>query len=204
MANACRELASHLSNPGEEHWKSLVRAVGYVKGRQEGSGLKLRCPKELRSISYCDSNYAQDADDRKSSSESKKKQKKQANSLSRNQPRAAKNPRNRLPKPRKSPTKAAKRPQQKSLARKRFRPSRKLKLAKNRSQFRTNLRKTRSHPPLRSRLNGTPSAWVGAPEKAKTIGKTCFSEDEVGLPISYNFGFTFWSVVRGLHHNRPV
>ena len=31
-----------------------------------GRGLKLKCPKELTSISYCDSNYAQDADDRKS------------------------------------------------------------------------------------------------------------------------------------------
>ena len=31
LANPAQELAQHLSNPGEEHWKSLEGMVGYIK-----------------------------------------------------------------------------------------------------------------------------------------------------------------------------
>jgi hypothetical protein len=65
LSNAARELASHLSNPGEEHWIELGKCVGFLR---TGKFLNLvyRKPEELRSISTCDSNYAQDPNDRKS------------------------------------------------------------------------------------------------------------------------------------------
>jgi hypothetical protein len=64
LSNAARELASHLSIPGEEHWIELRKCVGYLR---YGKNLSLisRKPSELRSISTCDSNYAQDPNDRK-------------------------------------------------------------------------------------------------------------------------------------------
>ena len=34
LANAAQELSSHMENPGEEHWKSIGRMVGYLKLRQ--------------------------------------------------------------------------------------------------------------------------------------------------------------------------
>jgi hypothetical protein len=30
LSNVARELATHLSNPGKEHWKALERCVGYL------------------------------------------------------------------------------------------------------------------------------------------------------------------------------
>jgi hypothetical protein len=65
LANATRELASHMSNPDAEHWKALERCVGYLS-KWEDSPLTFRAPRELRSISYCDANFAQDEDDRRS------------------------------------------------------------------------------------------------------------------------------------------
>ena len=65
MGNACRELSSHFDCPGPEHWKSVERAVGYVKGRQ-GKPLIFSAPEKLEPISYCDSNYATNPEDRKS------------------------------------------------------------------------------------------------------------------------------------------
>jgi hypothetical protein len=65
LSNAARELASHLSNPGEEHWKALERCVGYLTNTTD-NGLTFRTPRELRSISLCDSDYAKDSNDRKS------------------------------------------------------------------------------------------------------------------------------------------
>ena len=32
VANAARELVVHMSHPGPEHWKVLVRLIGYLKG----------------------------------------------------------------------------------------------------------------------------------------------------------------------------
>jgi hypothetical protein len=65
LSNAARELASHLSNPGKEHWDALGRCVGYLK-QADNLSLTYRPPRELRSISLCDSDYAKDENDRKS------------------------------------------------------------------------------------------------------------------------------------------
>ncbi len=65
VCNPVRDLSSHMTNPGGEHWKALERCVGYV-GQQENEGLTFRKPRELRSISDCDSDYAKDENDRKS------------------------------------------------------------------------------------------------------------------------------------------
>jgi hypothetical protein len=56
---AAKELSSHLSNPGEDHWIELGKCVGYLR---YGKYLNLihRQPEELRSISTCNSNYAHD------------------------------------------------------------------------------------------------------------------------------------------------
>jgi hypothetical protein len=51
LANPARELAQHLSNPGEEHWKALA---GHIK-LKVFKGLTYRTPKELRVLSYVDS-----------------------------------------------------------------------------------------------------------------------------------------------------
>ena len=32
-ANAVRDLARHMKNPGVEHWKAMERIVGYLKGK---------------------------------------------------------------------------------------------------------------------------------------------------------------------------
>jgi hypothetical protein len=64
ICNAVRELSSHMTNPGEEAWKFLERCVGYISGRKY-EGLTFRAPRELTSISDCDSNYAKDENDRK-------------------------------------------------------------------------------------------------------------------------------------------
>jgi hypothetical protein len=59
VCNTVRELAGHLSNPGEEHWKALERCVGYLPS--EGTKpLCLRKPRVLQSISDCDLDYAKD------------------------------------------------------------------------------------------------------------------------------------------------
>jgi Reverse transcriptase (RNA-dependent DNA polymerase) len=65
VCNAARELAQHLSSPGEEHWKAMERVVGYIKA-EHYEGLVYRKPKALRPISIVDSDYAKDMDDRKS------------------------------------------------------------------------------------------------------------------------------------------
>lgn len=65
ISNAVRELATHLANPGKEHWKALERCVGYLE-RKGSRNLILRRPTSLTSISDCDSDYANDPKDRKS------------------------------------------------------------------------------------------------------------------------------------------
>jgi len=65
ISSAARELATHLSNPGKLHWKSLERCVGYIIHKTK-DGLIYRRPRNLTSISYCDSDYATDPTDRKS------------------------------------------------------------------------------------------------------------------------------------------
>jgi hypothetical protein len=65
LSNSVRELASHLTTPGKDHWKALERCIGYVSNVKD-AGQVFRRPRELRSISDCDSNYARDENDRKS------------------------------------------------------------------------------------------------------------------------------------------
>ena len=64
-SNAVRELSQHMSNPGEQHWKALDRIIGYVSNKKNNQ-IIYNSPKEMVSISYSDSNYASDTDDRKS------------------------------------------------------------------------------------------------------------------------------------------
>jgi hypothetical protein len=65
ICNAVRELAGHLSNTGEDHWKVLERCVGYLTDQATKASC-LRKPRVLQSISYCDSDYAKDENDRRS------------------------------------------------------------------------------------------------------------------------------------------
>jgi hypothetical protein len=62
--NVIRECSSHLSNPGEDQWKTVGRMMGHLKFHQQP--LKLRTPEELRVIAYSDSDWATDKNDRKS------------------------------------------------------------------------------------------------------------------------------------------
>ena len=57
MVNAVRELSSHMSNPGEEHWNAMARVVGYLKGHGRYEFV-LRAPEELRGVHIRDANYA--------------------------------------------------------------------------------------------------------------------------------------------------
>jgi hypothetical protein len=59
LSNVARELATHLSNPGKEHWKALERCVGYLSVH-DNQGMIFRCPRNLQSISLCDADYAND------------------------------------------------------------------------------------------------------------------------------------------------
>jgi hypothetical protein len=65
ICNAVREIAGYLSNPGEDHWKSLERYVGYLTD-QGTKALCLRKPRVLQSISGCDSDYDKGENDRQS------------------------------------------------------------------------------------------------------------------------------------------
>jgi hypothetical protein len=65
ICNAARELASHLQNCNEEHWKALERCVDYITN-DKYNGLTYRIPRNLTSISAADSDYAKDENDRKS------------------------------------------------------------------------------------------------------------------------------------------
>ena len=63
--NAVRDLARYMSNPGEEQWKAMRRVVGYLKGKIR-HGHVMRRPKDLKAGLYCDSSYATDKDQRRS------------------------------------------------------------------------------------------------------------------------------------------
>ena len=65
VVNTSRELAGHMSNPGEEHWHAIGRCVGYLKGTSL-KGIILTQPAELRTADLCDANYAQCSDTRRS------------------------------------------------------------------------------------------------------------------------------------------
>jgi hypothetical protein len=64
--NICRELATHMSNPSEEHWKGLGHAVGHLKNMINRPGMTLRRPMSLRIISFLDASYASCSDTRRS------------------------------------------------------------------------------------------------------------------------------------------
>jgi Reverse transcriptase (RNA-dependent DNA polymerase) len=53
ICNTVLELAGHLSNPGQDHWKTLGKFVGYLTD-QGTKSLCLRKPRVLQSISDCD------------------------------------------------------------------------------------------------------------------------------------------------------
>jgi hypothetical protein len=65
ICKAVRELAGHLSNPGEDYWKALERCVGYLTD-QGTKALCLKKPRVLQPISDCDSDYAKNDNDRRS------------------------------------------------------------------------------------------------------------------------------------------
>ena len=65
VANVARELAVHMSRPGKENWKSLVRLIGYLKVKQT-KGTIIRKPKVIKAVMFCDSNYTTDKETRKS------------------------------------------------------------------------------------------------------------------------------------------
>ena len=56
-ANAVRDLARQMSNPGILHWKAMKRVVGYLLGKKL-HGLVMRKPENLIPINYCDASYA--------------------------------------------------------------------------------------------------------------------------------------------------
>ena len=61
--NATRELSRFMQKPGPEHWKALERYCGYLK-QIPFDRLRYRAPKRLQSITYFDSNFAHNPDDR--------------------------------------------------------------------------------------------------------------------------------------------
>jgi len=65
-ANVAQELTRHFSNLGEEHWKELGRVVSYLKSHKDEIHVMFCKPKELRVTGNVDTNYATNADDRKS------------------------------------------------------------------------------------------------------------------------------------------
>ena len=54
-----------MSHPGPEHWNSLGSLIGYLKGK-ETKGIIIRKPKVMKSVMFCDSNYATDKETRDS------------------------------------------------------------------------------------------------------------------------------------------
>jgi hypothetical protein len=65
--NAARELARHFLNPGRlNHWEEPGRYTGYLEQAESGIGLAYQKPKELRALSYVDSNNATNKEDRRS------------------------------------------------------------------------------------------------------------------------------------------
>ena len=65
LSNAVRDLARHMSNPGDPHWKALGRAIGYMKGMTL-NGIIMRKPETLRCVSLCDADFAKDPITRRS------------------------------------------------------------------------------------------------------------------------------------------
>ena len=66
LAYAVRDLAAHMSRPGEVHWEAMERCVGYLKGLEVKGVTLLYKPKELRHVSTCDADFAKCSETRKS------------------------------------------------------------------------------------------------------------------------------------------
>ena len=65
LAYAVRDLAAHMSRPGEVHWEAIGRCVGYLKGLKV-KGVTLYKPEELRHVSACDADFSKCTETRKS------------------------------------------------------------------------------------------------------------------------------------------
>lgn len=65
ISNAVREMAQHMSNPGEVHWKSMTRMMGYLKSMTH-TGMTYNKPKDMDIVAFVDSDYATDKETRKS------------------------------------------------------------------------------------------------------------------------------------------
>ena len=69
IVNATRELATHMSNPGEEHWKAMEHLVGYIRGTIGEPAMILHKPKEMRAVSFVDASNANGVERRSVSGE---------------------------------------------------------------------------------------------------------------------------------------
>ena len=65
VVNSERELVVRISHPGSEHWKSFGRLIGYLKGK-ETKRIFNRNPKVIKTVMFCNYNYATDKETRKS------------------------------------------------------------------------------------------------------------------------------------------
>ena len=57
MSNAEIDLAVHMHHPDLEHWKTLGRFIGYLKGNNT-KAIIVRKSKFIKAVMFCDSNYA--------------------------------------------------------------------------------------------------------------------------------------------------
>ena len=58
------QLSSHIYNTVEENWTEMHRFIGYIK-RKRKHKLIIKKPRELMTVSYCDSGYGDCNDTRK-------------------------------------------------------------------------------------------------------------------------------------------
>ena len=58
--SSARVSKKFFSHPTKQHWKALIRVIGYIKANIEKVRY-LRKPTELRIVAYTDSDYANDA-----------------------------------------------------------------------------------------------------------------------------------------------
>ena len=66
IVNATQELAAHMSNPNQEHWKLMDHLIGYIKGTIGEPSMILRKPLELRCVSFVDASYGNTSEGRRS------------------------------------------------------------------------------------------------------------------------------------------
>ena len=65
IANAVRQVAKFMHNPGRLHWNRVKRILRYVKGTIQ-LGLKYKAVKGVKLFGYVDASYADDVDQRRS------------------------------------------------------------------------------------------------------------------------------------------